>query len=43
MVAASCLFEGKKDMSLDIEKNTMAIAKKHGGLNAGEENGLKGY
>lgn len=43
MAAATCLFEGKKDECELLEKKTIEIAKKYGGMAAGAENGIKGY
>jgi len=43
MVAASCLFEGPKDICKMQETEMIEIAKKYQGMAAGEENGLKGY
>ena len=43
MVAATCLFEGQKDMVLPSMKKMFQIAKKYQGLSGGSENGIKGY
>ena len=43
MVAATCLFEGPKDICEMQEKQMFQIAKKYHGLSGGAENGIKGY
>jgi alkyldihydroxyacetonephosphate synthase len=43
MVAATLLFEGKKNEVLAHEKVIYNIASKYGGMKAGEENGIRGY
>lgn len=43
MVACTVLFEGNKDVIDREQKQIYAIADKHGGINAGQNNGRKGY
>jgi alkyldihydroxyacetonephosphate synthase len=43
MVAATCLFEGPKDLVQLQMKQMFEIAKKYQGLSAGAENGIRGY
>ena len=43
MCAATCLFEGDKDICDLQESQLIAIAKKYQGVVAGPENGIKGY
>ncbi len=43
MVAATLLFEGSAAEVAAQEKKLYAIAAKHGGYKAGEENGIRGY
>lgn len=43
MVAATCLFEGPKDICEKQEKDMFKIAAKYNGLSGGAENGIKGY
>ena len=43
MVAATCLFEGPKDVCELQERDMYRIAKKYQGLAAGADNGIKGY
>lgn len=43
MVAATCLFEGQKDIVEPCMAKMMQIAKKYQGLSGGAENGIKGY
>lgn len=43
MVAATCLFEGQKDIVLPSMAKMFQIAKKYQGLSGGAENGIKGY
>jgi len=43
MVAATCLFEGPKDIVTLQMKQMFDIAAKYGGLSGGAENGIKGY
>lgn len=43
MCAVTLLYEGTKHETSAQEANALAIAKKYGGLNAGQENGMRGY
>lgn len=43
MVAATIVFEGSEREVASQEEVIYALAKKHGGMKAGEENGKKGY
>ena len=43
MCAATCLFEGPKDVVTAQQKKLAEIASKYGGLSGGAENGIKGY
>lgn len=43
MVAATCLFEGKKTEVAMQMKQMKKIAGKYQGISAGAENGVKGY
>lgn len=43
MVAATLLFEGEAAEVALQEKQIFAIAAKYGGVNSGEENGIRGY
>ena len=43
MTACTLVFEGSRDEVADQQKSTYAIARKHGGLASGAENGLRGY
>ena len=43
MAAATCLFEGPKELCEMQEREMMEIAKKYNGLAGGAENGIKGY
>lgn len=43
MVAATLLFEGEPDEVAHQEKQVFSIAAKYGGVNSGEENGVRGY
>ena len=43
LVAATCLFEGPKDICTQQMTDMFAIAAKYGGISGGAENGLKGY
>ena len=43
MCAATALFEGARDDCERREREMMSIAKKYGGMDAGAENGIKGY
>jgi alkyldihydroxyacetonephosphate synthase len=43
MCAATCLFEGPKDIVEIQKKQLFSLAKKYGGLSGGAENGIKGY
>ncbi len=43
MCAATCLFEGPKDMVAIQSKQMFQIAAKYGGISAGSTNGIKGY
>lgn len=41
--AATCLFEGPKDLVTMQQSSMHKIAAKYGGLSGGAENGIKGY
>lgn len=43
MVAATCLFEGQKEIVVPSMAKMFQIAKKYQGLSGGAENGIKGY
>ena len=43
MVAATLVFEGRKDETAAQERAVYAILAKHGGVKAGAENGVRGY
>jgi alkyldihydroxyacetonephosphate synthase len=43
MCAVTLLYEGRKEETSIQERNAISIAKKYGGMNAGEENGMRGY
>lgn len=43
MVAVTLLFEGTAEEVNAQEKQLYAVAAKHGGMKAGEENGIRGY
>jgi alkyldihydroxyacetonephosphate synthase len=43
MVACTIVFEGRKSEVEAQEKEVYALAKKHGGMKAGAENGKRGY
>jgi len=43
LCAVTLLYEGRKEETQIQERNALAIAKKYGGLNGGEENGMRGY
>ena len=43
MCAATCLFEGEKDIAEESERKMIEIAKKYGGIAGGSENAIKGY
>ena len=43
MVAATCVFEGKKETVKMQMDQMMTIAKKYQGISGGSENGIKGY
>lgn len=43
MVAATLLMEGSRSTVRQQERAIYAIAKKYGGMKAGEENGIRGY
>jgi len=43
MVAATLLFEGTRASVRAQEKEIYAVARKYGGMKAGEENGIRGY
>ena len=43
MVACTINFEGSKDIVKYQESMTYKIAKKHMGMSAGSENGIRGY
>jgi len=43
MVACTLLFEGSTETTRVQEKSAYKLAKYHGGMKAGEENGIRGY
>lgn len=43
MVACTIVFEGSRDEVAAQEKTVYGLAKRHGGMKAGAENGIRGY